>query len=129
MAGTGRLKLRALLAQILIFGAVFAYSQSTPIAVLTNDAGSVTSSSAVLNGTINPGGLVAAGWFEWGTTTSLGTRSDVQMFQDSTSPLNFTATVRNLQPHTTYYFRAVGYRSAAGSPNATGELKTFTPSG
>ena len=96
MAGTGRLKHRALLAQILIFGAVFAYSQSTPIAVLTNDAGSVTSSSAVLNGTINPGGLVAAGWFEWGTTTSLGTRSDVQMFQDSTSPLNFTATVRNL---------------------------------
>src|SRR5690242_10630134 len=113
MTETGRFRLLAVCAQIVILGAIFAYSEPTPLVVVTNDGGSVTSNSAVLNGTINPGGMIAAGWFEWGTTTSLGTRTDVQMFQDSASPLNFTASLRNLQPHTTYYFRAVGYRSLA----------------
>jgi hypothetical protein len=99
---------------------------TTPVTVVTNDATSITPTSGVLNGTINLSGSAAAAWFEWGTTTSLGTRTDSQVFQDAKGAKAFTATLTNLKPGTTYYFRAVGYPSVAGAANALGDIKTFT---
>ena len=56
----------------------------TTASVVTNDAAEVGSASGILKGTITPAGSIVAGWFEWGTTTSLGTRSDVQTFAAGT---------------------------------------------
>jgi hypothetical protein len=114
------------LAQVFIFATGVAYSQTT-FSVATTEATAITSTSAALNGTINPGGNSTAVWFEWGTTTSLGTRSDTQLVGEGTSTISLTQTLRNLQPHTTYYFRAVSYRSSSGS-GAVGDVKTFTTS-
>src|SRR5712691_6667622 len=72
---------------VLSLGVVAGYSQTTtPSATpsaTTNDATGVTTNSAQLSGTLVPGGAgSAAGWFEWGTTTSLGKRTEPQIFSD-----------------------------------------------
>jgi hypothetical protein len=125
---TGRFIIFSLIAQVLI-GALAAYGQTTTVSLTTNDATSITSNSAVLNGSITTTGVFAAVWFEWGTSTSLGNRSDVQMLSSTSDALTFTQSLKNLQPHTTYYFRFVGYRAVAGAPNGNGDVKTFTTTG
>lgn len=129
MTRTGRFRTLIRSALILILGAGFAYAQTTATSVVTTEAVSITANSAVLNGTIIPGGTTAAAWFEWGTTTALGTRTETQLVGDGTTIVALTHTLRNLQPRTTYYFRAVGYRPAAGTGNVLGEVRTFTTTG
>jgi len=89
----------------------------------TGDAGDVTSSSAIVSGMVNPGGS-ATGWFEWGTTTALGNRTEAQSLSGTTAQ-NFRAALRDLQPHTMYYFRAAAYRSSDGR-SALGDVHMFT---
>ena len=125
-AGCSRIALFIFLVGV---GTGAAYSETTALSVSTGEATAVMTNSAELHGIINPGGIGAAGWFEWGTTTSLGNRTDVQMFGDGTSALTFTASLRDLQPHTTYYFRAVGYRMLAGAGTTFGDTRNFTTTG
>lgn len=129
MTQTGRLRVFAL--AVLIFAASTAYPQTTTTtaSVATTEATAITSTSAELHGTINPAGSTAAGWFEWGTTTSLGNRTDTQLVGEGTTAVSLSQTLRNLQPRTTYYFRVVGYRPSAGSSNILGEVRTFTTTG
>jgi phosphodiesterase/alkaline phosphatase D-like protein len=95
------------------------------LTVVTNSASEITTNSALLNGTVNPGvsGTLAAGWFEWGTTTSLGTRTEIRTFT-SVSSVTLAFTLRNLQPRTTYYFRANAYRP--GGTSVLGTILSFT---
>jgi hypothetical protein len=125
---TGRFIIFALVAQVLICS-LAAYGQETTVSLTTNDATSITSNSVVLNGSISTTGVFAAVWFEWGTTTSLGNKSDVRILSSTSGALAFTQALKNLQPHTTYYFRFVGYRAVAGAPNVNGDVKTFTTTG
>jgi len=124
---TGRFKLLVLL-DLLTFIASVAYSQTTTPAfsVTTTDATAITASSAELHGTINPGGGSSAAWFEWGTTSSFGNRSETRFIGDGTTALNLSQPIGNLQPRTTYYFRIVGNHAAGTVP---GETHTFTTSG
>jgi phosphodiesterase/alkaline phosphatase D-like protein len=98
---------------------------AAPLTVTTTDATSVTSTSATLNAKITAAGTPFGAWFEYGTTSALGTRTDVQTFPDSTTNVNLTQTVGHLLPGTTYYFRAVAYRGAA-NPNVLGDILSFT---
>ena len=95
-----------------------------PLTVTTTDATSITSNSATLNGKITSGGTPLGAWFEYGTTTALGTRTDVQTYPDSTTSINLNHTLSRLQPNTTYYFRAVAYRGN-GAPNVLGDVLSF----
>ncbi len=101
---------------------------TTSITVRTNDASGVEATAAVLNGTILGGSNTFAGWFEWGTTTSLGQKTDAKLFSGSTE-VQLSQQLKNLQSHTTYYFRAVAYPAVAGVPNVLGEIKSFTTTG
>src|SRR5438094_6976613 len=105
-------------------GAVAGYSETVTPAVTTNDATAVTANSAELHAVINTGAHTVAGWFEWGTTTSLGKRTDAQVFTDGATSVTLVASIRNLEPHTTYYFWAVLYPAVAGAPNLNGDIKT-----
>jgi len=98
---------------------------SAPLNVTTAEATTITSKSAVLNGTILTGGSPATAWFDWGTTTALGSRTELQTFGDATRTLSLTQALRNLQPRTTYYFRAAAYRSSTGA-SSLGEVRSFT---
>src|SRR5213593_127170 len=114
---------------IFLLGAVAGYSETGTPSITTNDATAVTASSAELHGAINTGGNAGAGWFEWGTTSSLGKRTDPQVFAVGTTSATLVASIRDLAPHTTFYFRAVLYQGVAGAPVISGEIKTFTTAG
>jgi phosphodiesterase/alkaline phosphatase D-like protein len=115
-----------LLIFLVLFTTKIIAAQTPPFSVTTNDATSVTASSAEMHGAISAGTGPTGAWFEWGTSTSFGSRTDIQVFSDGSAAITFVQSIRNLQPHTTYYFRAVGYRSGTSIP---GETKSFTTSG
>src|SRR3989441_11269050 len=118
-----------IIVSIFLLGAVAAYSETGTPSITTNGATAVPAGSAELHGTINAGGNAAAGWFEWGTTSSLGKRTDPQVFAVGTSSVTLVASIRELEPHTTYYFRAALYQGVAGAAVINGDIKTFTTAG
>jgi hypothetical protein len=84
---------------------------SAPL-VTTEAATSVTSSTAILNGTINPKGANTTAYFEYGTTTAYGTTATAALYSSNGSyPQSVSATVSNLQPGTTYHCRLVATNS------------------
>lgn len=96
---------------------------NSPTAI-TQAATSVTGSSAVLNGTVNPNGLATSYYFQWGTSTSYGNTTSTQSAGSGTSNLAVNAPISGLSGGTTYHFRLV----AANSDGTTnGSDLTFTP--
>jgi len=81
----------------------------SPPAVYTRSASSILTDRAILNGTVNPDGLAVDAWFEYGTNPALPawTATPRQAKQPVTTPLSFSASIFELSPHTTYYYRAV----------------------
>ena len=92
-----------------------------PFGVTTNNASSITASSAQLNGNLDDtGGLTCEVWFEYGETTSYGTSTTKQ---PKSSTGSFNQTISALASNTTYHFRACA-SNTAGSFN--GADHTFT---
>jgi phosphodiesterase/alkaline phosphatase D-like protein len=90
--------------------------------VITNAASNVTTSSATLNGSLNPHGLATTVFFQYGTTTNYGSATAMQTHTGNTYR-NITANIAGLAPHTTYHFRMVG-TNAGGT--RMGSDRTFT---
>jgi hypothetical protein len=82
-----------------------------PPVVITNAATNVTSSSARLNGSLDPHGLTTTVYFKWGTTTSYGHTTPMQS-QTGNTYRNIAANISSLATHTTYHFRIVATNSA-----------------
>ena len=84
----------------------FSINRASPIAV-TKLPQNITQNSATIKGLALPGGNITTfGWFEWGTTRSLGKETLHGNIGASTS-MGFSSTLVGLSPNTTYYFRAV----------------------
>ncbi|MFM7088431.1 MAG: hypothetical protein ACKOW9_02785 [Candidatus Paceibacterota bacterium] len=66
-----------------------------------------SATSAVLNASVNPGGMQTTAWFEYGTNPNLTTWTETQRESVGafSSARTFSQTVNNLQPNTMYYFR------------------------
>ena len=79
--------------------------------VTTNPATNVTTSSARLNGSLDPHGLTTTVYFKWGKTTSYGHTTPVQT-QTGNTYRNITANISGLTRHHTYHFRIVATNSA-----------------
>ncbi|MFZ3376228.1 MAG: hypothetical protein WA183_11805, partial [Chthoniobacterales bacterium] len=90
--------------------------------VTTNAATNVTSSSATLNGTVNPNGLTTSVYFEYGTTTSYGSTTPVQT-QTGNTVRNISANISSLNAGTVYHVRIVATNSAG---TRYGNDSTFT---
>ena len=108
----------------------FTYFQPAPT-VTTVAATNVGPTFATLNGSINPNGTPAIGFFNYGSTNpsfcngNFGTRTADQNFSAGNSTIPFSQMVTNLQPSTKYYFCAEG---VAGTNAANTTLMTFTTS-
>ncbi|HLF14059.1 MAG TPA: T9SS type A sorting domain-containing protein [Bacteroidota bacterium] len=78
--------------------------------------------SAHLSGTVSPNGNNSAAWFEYGTTDSYGSSTDVESVYAATLFGNILGIITGLSPNTTYH-----YRIAAGNINGVfyGTDKTF----
>jgi lysophospholipase L1-like esterase len=88
----------------------------TPVSptVTTNLPTSITTSSAIFNGNVNPNGLSTTAWFEYGADPSLSswTSTAGQAMGSGASPLSYSRSISGLSPYTTYYFRAAASNSS-----------------
>jgi phosphodiesterase/alkaline phosphatase D-like protein len=94
--------------------------------VATGAATSVGSTTAKLNGSVNPNGQAATWYFEYGTTTSYGAKTAVKSAGSGTSASSVSASLAGLAPSTTYHFR-IDAVNAAGT--ALGNDQSFTTTG
>ncbi len=78
--------------------------------VSTSPATNLTTSSATLNGSLDPHGLTTTVSFQWGMTTSYGHTIAMQS-QTGNTYRNITANISGLTTHTTYHFRIVATNS------------------
>ncbi len=103
-------------------GGDVSFRTDPPPSVSTGSASSIGSTTAKLNGSVNPRGRATTAWFEYGTTTSLGSRTE-NVRLDGTSSRSVSAAISGLQPGTRIYFRVVA-QSDAGT--VAGSTRSFT---
>lgn len=99
-------------------GSVTASSGSAP-SVATDSATSVSTTSAVLNATVNPNGASTTYYFEYGTTAGYGTSSNTVTLTSSNVASQVSATIAGLSANTTYLFTIVATNSV-GTSTGTG---------
>jgi hypothetical protein len=81
-----------------------------PVAI-TNPATNVASSSATLNGSVDPHGLSTTVHFQYGTTTNYG-HTTANQTKTGNAYQNVTANISGLSASTTYHFRIVPTNTA-----------------
>jgi hypothetical protein len=80
--------------------------------VRTDAASSLSTTSARLNGTLNPNGQATRWWFEYGTSTSYGSRTSTRSGGSGTSSVRVAVSVGSLRTDTTYHYRLVASNEA-----------------
>ena len=101
------------------------FTTTVPPDVVTGSPSSITQSSATLNGTVDPNGRETTFYFEYGTSTSYGTKTTVRSAGSATTPQPESAGISGLQAGRTYHFRVVATSDAGTS---TGKDVSFTTS-
>jgi len=94
----------------------------TAPAATTGSVSSLSATSAILNGAVNPNGQETSWHFEVGTTTSYGTATATKSAGSGTASANVSAALAGLVPGTTYHYRLVA-TSASGT--TAGADRTF----
>jgi N-acetylneuraminic acid mutarotase len=97
-------------------------SATGPPVVITNPATNVASSSATLNGLVDPHGLSTSVHFQYGTTTSYGSTTASQTKTGNTYQ-SVSVNISGLSPSTTYHFRIVASNTGGSRYGAD---KVFT---
>jgi hypothetical protein len=89
-------------------------TSSLPAAV-TGSASAVTTTSATLNGTVDPSGRPTTWYFEYGTSASYGTKTPVKDAGSGTGATAVAAAVTGLKTGRTYHVRLVATNDAGTS--------------
>lgn len=95
---------------------------SEPV-VSTGTATAITSTSAKLNGTVNPGGEATSYYFQYGTTTSYGSQTATSPVGAGSANVDVAAPISSLTPNTAYHYRLVAIN---GSGTTLGSDVSFT---
>ncbi|HET7511074.1 MAG TPA: fibronectin type III domain-containing protein [Solirubrobacterales bacterium] len=101
--------------------------RSAPPTTTTTAATSIGEKSATINGTVNPNGSETKAFFEYGTTSSYGSKTAEVNLGAGTSAIERSETLSGLSPNTTYHYRLVANNE--NPETGTGEDKTFTTIG
>jgi plastocyanin len=101
---------------------------SGPPVVTTNPATLIASSSATLNGSLNPHGLTTTVSFQYGTTTAYGSTTPMQT-KTGNAYLDIAANISGLNPNTIYHFRIVATNSAGTRFGGDRTFRTLTVTG
>ena len=108
-------------ARPLYSASVASAAKASAPAVTTQPATVVTSTSATLHGTVNPGGLATTTWFQWQPVD--GGANTVKSIGSGTSPAAISAVITGLKPGTAYRYQAAAWNSKG---TKLGVLVSFT---
>ena len=97
-----------------------------PPAATTSPASSISSSSATLNGIVNPNGLSTTTKFLYGTTTNYGSVTNVSGTLSGTNSTNVSVGLTGLSAGTTYHYVLVATNSGGGAQGADLTFTTWT---
>jgi hypothetical protein len=100
-----------------------ASAAATPV-VTTASAAKITTSTAVLQGTVNPRGAATDYTFNYGPTPSYGTATIARSAGTGNRPVQVTARVTGLLPGTVYHFQIAGLSAAGGATGADAAFRT-----
>jgi hypothetical protein len=115
-----------LLVGLLAAGATLAgvaVAASSPTAS-TGSATSIKTTSATLNGTVNPNGASTVYRFEWGLTSAYGFSSSVKSAGSGTKTVNVARTASGLIPGTVYHYRLDALSKNGAAVGADRKFKT-----
>jgi hypothetical protein len=107
-------------------GSDLTFSTAAAPIVATAAGSAVATTSATLNGTVNPNGRPTSWYFEYGTTTSYGSTTPSKNAGSGTATVKVAAALTKLVTGTTYHFRLVA-KSDAGTSH--GSDQTFATTG
>jgi hypothetical protein len=82
---------------------------------------------ATLKGTINPGGEATEYFFEYGTDTGYGQKTEKATLQASGGNQGVSATLKGLTPGTEYHFRLVAKNGQSPAEGLDRSFKTMSP--
>jgi subtilisin family serine protease len=99
-------------------------SAEMPPTVTTGSATSVSSTSATLNGTVNPNGASTTYYFQYGTSTSYRSSTTSTSAESGTSDVSVDASISGLSSNTTYHYRLVATNSAGTNYGSDGTFST-----
>jgi phosphodiesterase/alkaline phosphatase D-like protein len=94
-----------------------------PPFVFTGYAPEASTSSAIVRGAVNPRGVEASFYVQYGTTTSYGAQTPPAVAGSGTQEVKVSQTISGLQPNTAYHYRILASSSAG---TTTGEDRSFT---
>lgn len=94
--------------------------------VVTGDVASLAPTSAALKGTVTPNGLATTWWFEYGISTSYGSKTSSVNAGSGAGAASISATARSLRAGTGYHYRLVAQNSSA---RTYGSDRTFATVG
>jgi hypothetical protein len=97
-----------------------------PVAT-TDNATAITTTSATLNGTVNPEGQATTYYFEYGTTSSYGSQTAMTAAGAGTADLKVLAHVTSLASNTTYHYRLVATNASGTTLGSDVSFKTPKP--
>jgi len=95
---------------------------------MSDGASNITSSSATLNGTVNPNALATTVHFQYGTRTNYGSTTANQTFMGNTTQ-SVSANITRLRPSTRYHFRLVETSNGVTTYGSDRTFRTFKPTG
>ena len=110
----------------IVKGADQTFLASAPPTVTTKAVSSVKDSTATLNASVNPNGVATTVYFDYGTSTSYGTKSAAKSIGSGRNAANVSVPVTGLAPGVAYHVRVVASNSVG--TNAGGDV-TFTTTG
>jgi hypothetical protein len=120
-----KLKLLAAIAAATALSVGVADAASSPT-VKTGSTSSLKTTSATLNGTVNPNGASTTYQFEYGLTTAYGQTSNAKSAGSGTVAVAAAATVGGLTPGTPYHYRLTAHNRFG---TTLGADHTFTTAG
>jgi hypothetical protein len=95
--------------------------------VTTQAAGSLTTTTALLNGAVNPNNLETTTHFEWGLTTGYGNSTTAASAGSGSAVVNLNSGISALAAGTNYHYRLVAANSAGTTNGNDLTFVTLTP--
>jgi hypothetical protein len=102
-------------------------SATSPPVVTTGNGFEVNTTSAQVNGVVNPQGQATNYTFQYGTTNGYGLQTPLTGAGGGTSDIAVHETLGDLTPNATYHYRLVA-KSSAGTTNGADHTFSLAPS-